>query len=81
MKKKHMLIVIVAIILVIFAIFTISLLGEIVPTDSSVGPAPNSGDGISDGSGLEQPNYQNELRPEMSQSIISCIVTQKHPNF
>jgi hypothetical protein len=27
---------------------------------ASVGPAPNSGDSISDGSGFEQPNYQND---------------------
>ena len=81
MKKKYTHIIILAIIIVIFAILTISLLGEIVPTDNSVGPAPNSGDGISDGSGLEQPNYQNEIHPEMSQSIISCIVIQKDTNF
>ena len=30
---------------------------------ASVGPAPNSGDSVSDGSGFEQPNYQNEDNP------------------
>ena len=31
----------------------------------SVGPAPNSGDCIPDGSGFEQPNWQNEDNPGM----------------
>ncbi|MEJ2126882.1 MAG: hypothetical protein P8X84_05175 [Candidatus Bathyarchaeota archaeon] len=26
----------------------------------SIGPAPSSGDGISEGSGFDQPNWQNE---------------------
>ncbi len=30
---------------------------------ASVGPAPNSGDGIPDGSGFDQPNWQNEDNP------------------
>jgi len=81
MKKKYMLIVIVAIIIVIVAILTIALLGGIVATDDSVGPAPNSGDGVSDGSGFEQPNYQNEPRPEMRQSIISCSGIQNDSDF
>jgi len=45
------------------------MLGGIVATEGGVGPAPNSGDGVSDGSGLEQPNYQNEPSPEMKKSI------------
>lgn len=30
---------------------------------ASVGPAPNSGDSVSDGSGFDQPNWQNEDNP------------------
>jgi len=48
------------------------MLGSITPTEGGVGPAPNSGDGVSDGSGLEQPNYQNEPSPEIRKSINSC---------
>jgi hypothetical protein len=36
-----------------------------VVADISVGPAENSGDGISDGSGFPTPNYQNEPIPGM----------------
>ena len=71
MKKNYVHIVIVAIIIVIVAILIIALGGFVTP-DNSVGPAPNSGDGVSDGSGLEQPNYQNEPSPEIRKSINSC---------
>ena len=39
------------------------LCGIVAAADSSVGPAPNSGDGVSDGSGFEQPNGQYEGSP------------------
>jgi hypothetical protein len=37
-----------------------SIVCGIAAAEISVGPAPNSGDCIPDGSGFEQPNWQNE---------------------
>jgi hypothetical protein len=68
MKKKYVLIIIGAIIVASIAILTIVLLGGFLANDSSFGPAPNSGDGVSDGSGLEKPNYQNQPSLKIKQS-------------
>jgi len=51
----------VSIVLLVFATMVCGL----VAAENSVGPAPNSGDGIPDGSGFDQPNWQNEDSPGM----------------
>jgi hypothetical protein len=50
-----------AILLVVLA----SMVCGLAAAENSVGPAPNSGDCIPDGSGFDQPNCQNEDRPGM----------------
>ena len=45
--------------LVVAAITTIALAGTVSASSGPMGPAPNSGDGISDGSGFEIPNGPN----------------------
>ena len=42
-----------------FLVFA-SMVCGIVAAENSVGPAPNSGDGVPDGSGFDQPNWQNK---------------------
>jgi hypothetical protein len=51
--------------IVILSLVFASMLFGIVAASESVGPAPNSGDGDPDGSGLEEPYWQNEDRPGM----------------
>lgn len=51
----------VSLVLLVFA----CMVCGIVAAENSVGPAPNSGDGISDGSGFDQPNWQKEDSPGM----------------
>jgi len=51
----------VAILLLVLA----SVVCGLATAEDSVGPAPNSGDGVSDGSGFDQPNWQNEGTPGM----------------
>jgi hypothetical protein len=40
-----------------------SIVCGVVAAETSVGPAPNSGDCIPDGSGFDQPNWQNPDNP------------------
>lgn len=40
-----------------------SIVCGVVAAENSVGPAPNSGDCIPDGSGFDQPNWQNPDNP------------------
>ncbi|MGD9131789.1 MAG: hypothetical protein PVH73_09495 [Candidatus Bathyarchaeota archaeon] len=40
-----------------------SMLCGVVAASNDAGPAPNSGDCIPDGSGFDEPNWQNEDRP------------------
>lgn len=49
----------VAILLLVLA----SIVCGLAAAEESVGPAPNSGDGVSDASGFDQPNWQNEDNP------------------
>jgi hypothetical protein len=60
MKKTTLVILLSTILLLSFtASMVLSVRGN-VTADKGVGPAPNSGDGIPDGSGFDQPNRQNE---------------------
>lgn len=49
----------------ILVLIVASMIIGIVAAENSIGPAPESHDGISEGSGFEQPNYQNEPIPGM----------------
>jgi hypothetical protein len=49
----------IAIVLLVCA----SIVCGVVAAENSVGPAPNSGDCIPDGSGFDQPNWQNPDNP------------------
>ena len=49
----------VLLVLLVFA----SIVFGVVAAENSIGPAPNSGDGIPDNSGFDQPNWQNEDSP------------------
>jgi hypothetical protein len=60
MKKTTLAILLSTILLLSFtASMVLSVLGNST-VDNGVGPAPNSGDGIPDGSGFDQPNRQND---------------------
>jgi len=50
-------------ILLITTILTLTLMTGFVAASNATGPAPNSGDGISDGSGFNQPNQQQPNPP------------------
>ena len=49
----------------ILVLIVASMIIGIVAAETSIGPAPYSHDGVSDGSGFEQPNYQNYPNPGM----------------
>jgi len=49
----------------ILVLIVASMVIGIVAAENSIGPAPSSNDGVSDGSGFDQPNYQNETNPGM----------------
>jgi hypothetical protein len=49
--------------LAILALFLVSLTCGVAVASNSIGPAPNYGDCISDGSGFDQPNRQNQDSP------------------
>lgn len=56
MKK---LIKILGLSLAVVAIMTVAFAGTVSASSGPMGPAPNSGDGVSDGSGFEIPNGPN----------------------
>ncbi len=45
---------------IVFSVLICASLIFGIASAASAGPAPNSGDGISDGSGFDQPNSNNE---------------------
>jgi hypothetical protein len=45
--------------LAVVAIMTVAIAGTVYASPEPMGPAPNSGDGVSDGSGFEIPNGPN----------------------
>ncbi len=51
----------IAILVLVFA----SMVCGIAAAEIGVGPAPNSNDGVPDGSGFDQPNWQNGDSPGM----------------
>ena len=58
-----------------------SMVCGIVAAAESVGPAPSSGDGVSDGSGFDQPNYQNAETPGMGPAPNSSDGTPDGSGF
>jgi hypothetical protein len=44
---------------ILVVLFSLVLFSQAIASDGPPGPAPNSGDGISDGSGLDSPNGPN----------------------
>jgi len=44
---------------ILVVLFSLIMLSQAMASDGPAGPAPNSGDGISDGSGFESPNGPN----------------------
>ena len=60
MKKTTLVILLSTIILLSFTVSMVLSVSGNATDNKGVGPAPNSGDGIPDGSGFDQPNRHNE---------------------